>query len=193
MPPNILPKPRTWGTRFDPLPSSPPSSPRPIEVQNETGTRVPSEVADDQSIMPFRRTDERVHHEASIFVGRQVASLTLQTSTHLFKSHYHSLPSSVDQRELARLLSEHLQDHSEIRNTKVVRDSKGGLCAFVQCEVRPVENPVLLPNFNPSNQDAASASQLIRTLKSSEPRPFLGRFLRYEPARAFKTLFISYR
>jgi hypothetical protein len=48
---------------------------------------------------------------------------------------YHSLPSNIEQPELARLLSEHLSEHAEVKNVKVVRDSKGGVCAFVQCEV----------------------------------------------------------
>lgn len=42
-------------------------------------------------------------------------------------------------------------------------------------------------------QNAASAISLIQTLHSSTPKPFLGRVLRYEPARAFRTLLISYR
>jgi hypothetical protein len=46
-----------------------------------------------------------------------------------------SLPSAIDQPELTRLLSEHLSEHTEVKNIKVVRDSKGGVCAFVQCEV----------------------------------------------------------
>ena len=55
---------------------------------------------------------------------------------HSVSRYPYSLPCNIDQQELAHLLSEHLQDHSEIKNVKVVRDSKGGLCAFVQCEVR---------------------------------------------------------
>lgn len=33
---------------------------------------------------------------------------------------------------------EHLSEHTQIKNIKVVRDSKGGVCAFVQCEVREI-------------------------------------------------------
>lgn len=94
-------------------------------------------------------------HDASVFVG--------------------SLPGNIDQPELARLLSLHLSEHAQVKNVKVVRDSKGGVCAFVQCE------------------DAAAATSLIHTLHSIEPKPFLGRHLRYEPARAFRTLLLSYR
>jgi hypothetical protein len=46
-----------------------------------------------------------------------------------------SLPSGIEQPELARMLSEHLSEYAEVKNVKVVRDSKGGVCAFVQCEV----------------------------------------------------------
>jgi hypothetical protein len=43
------------------------------------------------------------------------------------------------------------------------------------------------------DQDASAAASLIHTIHSSPARLFLGRFLRYEPARAFRTLLISYR
>jgi hypothetical protein len=33
------------------------------------------------------------------------------------------------------MLTEHLSEHTEVKSIKVVRDSKGGVCAFVQCEV----------------------------------------------------------
>jgi len=34
------------------------------------------------------------------------------------------------------MLMDHLSEHTQIKNIKVVRDSKGGVCAFVQCKVR---------------------------------------------------------
>lgn len=45
-----------------------------------------------------------------------------------------SLPSHIDHNELTRLLSEHLACFTEVKNVKVVRDNKGGVCAFVQCQ-----------------------------------------------------------
>ncbi|KAK7059212.1 hypothetical protein VNI00_001839 [Paramarasmius palmivorus] len=86
-----------------------------------------------------------------------------------------SLPPNMDNDDLSRLLADHLAEHAEVKSIKVVRDRQGGVCAFVQC------------------QDAASAARLIHTLRSKPPKPFLGRNLRYEPARAFRTLLISYR
>ncbi|KAJ7293117.1 hypothetical protein C8J57DRAFT_16551 [Mycena rebaudengoi] len=94
-------------------------------------------------------------HNASVFVG--------------------SLPTNIEQSELSRLLSEHLSEHAEVKSIKLVKDAKGGVCAFVQCE------------------NAAAASSLIHTLHSNAPKQFLGRALRYEPARALRTLLISYR
>ena len=47
-----------------------------------------------------------------------------------------SLPTNVEQIDLTRMLMDHLSEHMQIKNVKVVRDSKGGVCAFVQCEVR---------------------------------------------------------
>ncbi|RDB29418.1 hypothetical protein Hypma_015762 [Hypsizygus marmoreus] len=154
MPPKSSLRMRTWGTRFDTLPTSPPVSPpsRQAAVAAAASPIAHEPTAPDTM---FKRKEEKMPHDASVFVG--------------------SLPSTIDQHELTQLLSEHLSEHTEVKNIKVVRDSKGGVCAFVQCE------------------DAASAATLIHTLHSNPPKLFLGRTLRYEPARAFRTLLISYR
>lgn len=49
------------------------------------------------------------------------------------------------------------------------------------------------PHALSSVQDASSAARLVYILNSTPVKPFMGRFLRYEPARAFRTLLISYR
>ncbi|KAI6114941.1 hypothetical protein EDD17DRAFT_1809844 [Pisolithus thermaeus] len=85
------------------------------------------------------------------------------------------LPLGVDHAALAASLSEHLSQYSGIQAIKIVHDSKGGTCAFIRC------------------QDPFSAATLLRTLRASTPRQFMGRYLRYEPARAFRILLISYR
>ncbi len=56
-----------------------------------------------------------------------------------------SLPGNIDQPELARLLSLHLSEHAQVKNVKVVRDSKGGVCAFVQCEVCSLSTAYMRP------------------------------------------------
>ncbi|TFK36928.1 hypothetical protein BDQ12DRAFT_686103 [Crucibulum laeve] len=86
-----------------------------------------------------------------------------------------SLPTNIDLGVLTRMLTDHLSKHATVKDVKVIRDNNGGVCAFVQCE------------------NAASASALIETLHSSEQIPFMGRILRYEPARAMRSLLISYR
>ncbi|KAG7098997.1 hypothetical protein E1B28_000883 [Marasmius oreades] len=151
--PSQLPRPRQWGTRFDSLPSSPPPSPKSegalVQDYPDSDART---VEPDASFV--NRKHEKMPHDASVFVG--------------------SLPPHIDNNELVRLLSEHLAEHAEVKCVKVIRDNKGGACAFVQC------------------QDAASAARLIHTLHSNPPKPFMGRHLRYEQARAFRTLLISY-
>ncbi|KAJ6575338.1 hypothetical protein B0H19DRAFT_1254903 [Mycena capillaripes] len=148
------PKPaRTWGTRFDTLPSSPPPSPQTREVALDD-VNANSTAANNLDASNAKKV-EKMPHDASVFVG--------------------SLPANIEQSELSRLLSEHLSEHAEVKSIKLVKDSKGGVCAFVQCE------------------NAAAASSLINTLHSNAPKHFLGRVLRYEPARAFRTLLISYR
>ncbi|KAH8835461.1 hypothetical protein DL96DRAFT_1702441 [Flagelloscypha sp. PMI_526] len=96
------------------------------------------------------------NHDASIFVG--------------------SLPTNMEQHDLKVSLAEHLSEYAQFHNvTNVIRDSKGGVCAFIQC------------------QDGKAAAELLSELNSSPPRPFHGRLLRFEPARALRTLLISYR
>ncbi|KAF7311102.1 RNA binding protein [Mycena chlorophos] len=140
---------RAWGTRFDTLPSSPPPTPPPAVK--------PIAVAATDDAPAFKKVDKAVTpHDASVFVG--------------------SLPGNIEQGELTRLLGDHLSAHNTIvKSIKIVRDSKGGVCAFVQCE------------------SAAAASALISSLHSAAPKPFFGRILRFERARAFRTLLISYR
>jgi len=81
-----------------------------------------------------RPAEDKLPHDASVFVGRFV--LLPWCCRPL--THFRSLPSNIDQGDLTRMLMEHLSEHTQIRNIKVVRDSKGGVCAFVQCEVRTV-------------------------------------------------------
>ncbi|OCH87465.1 hypothetical protein OBBRIDRAFT_889765 [Obba rivulosa] len=166
MPPKFAVKARAWGTRYDTLGSSPPSSPPCLH--NSTSTLHSTTIGGSPCSDSRDETNEekagedgdpakgdKMPHDASVFVG--------------------SLPPNVDHGELARLLSEHLSEHAEIKATKVVRDPRGSVCAFVQCK------------------DATAAAQLIHTLQSNPPRHFLGRLLRYEPARAFRTILVSYR
>jgi hypothetical protein len=58
---------RTWGTRFDTLPSSPPPSPRSREVAlegiNATGTATNDDASNVKKI-------DKMPHDASVFVGR---------------------------------------------------------------------------------------------------------------------------
>ncbi|KAG1754829.1 uncharacterized protein EDB91DRAFT_255420 [Suillus paluster] len=141
---------RSWGTRFDSLLSAPLSPTEDANVTPQDGPLTTNEACDDS-----KKSADRIVQDASIFIG--------------------SLPTNIDHLELTRMLSEHLSDHPEAQTIKVVRDSKGGTCAFIQC------------------QDAETAAMLITNLHSSVPKQFMGRYLRYEPARALRTLLISYR
>jgi hypothetical protein len=42
-------------------------------------------------------------------------------------------------------------------------------------------------------QDSTAAGILLEELQTGPKHQFLGRYLRYEAARAFRTLFVSYR
>jgi hypothetical protein len=46
-----------------------------------------------------------------------------------------SLPTTVDHAELSARLKEHLSAYVEVNFVRIIRDSRGGVCAFVQCNV----------------------------------------------------------
>ena len=47
-----------------------------------------------------------------------------------------SLPTTVDHTELSARLKEHLSAYAEVNFVRIIRDSRGGVCAFVQCNVK---------------------------------------------------------
>ncbi|KAI0361461.1 hypothetical protein OH77DRAFT_429923 [Trametes cingulata] len=163
MPPKPPARERAWGTRYDTLQSSPPSPSIHRRSLLETSVHSPTtytsfEATPDQkaaATSPHLGSHDSGLHDASIFVG--------------------SLPTSFGQAELTKRLTDHLSVHLPIKAIKVVRDSRGGVCAFIQCE-----NP-------------ATVSTLLQELRMNPPRPFYGRFLRFEAAKAFRTILISYR
>ncbi|KAI0824992.1 hypothetical protein BC628DRAFT_274704 [Trametes gibbosa] len=156
-------KERAWGTRYDTLDSSPASpptqhrlSPKPMAYSPTASLAVetPSPRQGWQG-SPATEVPNTTPHDTSIFVG--------------------SLPTNIEHSEVARRLSEHLSAYAQIKAVKVVRDSRGGVCGFIQCE-----NP-------------AAAGSLLQALSEHPPTPFCGRFLRFEAAKAFRALRLSYR
>ena len=113
---------------------------------------------------------------------------------------YASLPTHIDLPELNHLLSAHFSIYPQVKDVKAIRDNnKGSVCAFVQCEVCACNDAYIDHILSAESsrtlgaQDAEAASQLLKTLQESQPRPFQGRFLRFEFARASRTLVVAYR
>lgn len=141
MPPKHAHKPRAWGTRYDTLLSSPPTSPPHSTAQGATSaphspiTHYKADSHNPASAATITNVPkaEKPRNDSSIFVGRYVSfceSCRCGGSYTRF-----SLPSNVDPEELARLLAQHLSEHPEILTVKAVADKKGGMCAFIQCRV----------------------------------------------------------
>ena len=69
----------------------------------------------------------------------------------------------------------------------------------MQCEVRTMTpSRSIFPQTHLANhgvmfKDSATALRLLDVLQNTPQRQFLGRYLRFEQARAFRTLLISYR
>ncbi|KAI0328514.1 hypothetical protein GY45DRAFT_998241 [Cubamyces sp. BRFM 1775] len=163
-------KERAWGTRYDTLDQFEPPSP-PVQ-------RVPNIAQKVQSpVTPLTNT-----FRSSLNGGEPTtpaigpATLAVQDATpHDASVFVGSLPTHLDHADLSQRLADHLSMHPQIKAIKVVRDSRGGVCAFIQCE-----SPAL-------------AGQLLQNLRTQPPEPFCGRLLRFEAAKAFRTLLISYR
>ncbi|KZV74871.1 hypothetical protein PENSPDRAFT_153505 [Peniophora sp. CONT] len=136
---------KAWGTRFDSL-RTVPASPPAKDVSAST----------DHSQYPSTPSKNTVgSNDSSVFVG--------------------SLPPNVDYVEISHRLADHLQDYTDIRKVKVIRDHRGGACAFIQCK------------------DSDAAKLFIRDVHARPPPPFMGRNLRFEQARSSRTLLFSYR
>ncbi|KAI0651992.1 hypothetical protein C8Q79DRAFT_71332 [Trametes meyenii] len=157
MPSKLSARERAWGTRYDTLESLPPSPPHSASAFRSNPTRKIFPKPDDAPASPQAASaiQDTNLRDSSIFVG--------------------SLSANMEHTELTTRLSEHLSSHSRVQAVKVVRDSRGGVCAFIQCE------------------SPAAASELLHELQVHPPRPFCGRFLRFEVAKAFRTLLVSYR
>ncbi|KAI0001641.1 hypothetical protein BJV77DRAFT_969003 [Russula vinacea] len=146
---------REWGTRYDSLSTSP--SPSIASSLSRIPTTTCTANSSLLTVTPaqIHTQGDKVSHEASVFVG--------------------SLPTNVDHAELSARLKDHLSAFVHVNLVRIIRDSRGGVCAFVQCN------------------DPTSAAQLIQTVRSLPPQNFMGRHLRFEPARSQKTLWVSYR
>lgn len=70
MPQKTSVHPRTWGTRFDTLPSSPPSSPPATEADPlQDADAIKTTEAGNLDALP-KNKEEKMPHDASVFVGR---------------------------------------------------------------------------------------------------------------------------
>lgn len=213
MPSKPLIQQRAWGTRYDSLTTSPNStgsseeSPpnRALDVARESPPqfRMRDWADDDGPAMLLlsqlnsggttvaspitpRRESTRMPHNASVFVGRSAKSYLVHNVPTL--TFVCSLPTDMNELEMTQILRDHLAKLAHVQHIKIIHDSKGSMCGFIQCEVsigRFLSTRTVLIFA----KTAEEAAQII----AQSPQPFAGRYLRYESARAFRSLWISYR
>ena len=123
MPPKLPTHPRSWGD----------ASPLLFPVQS-----LHNVLNTTDTTFLVKQREDKLPHDASVFVGRwdYPQSSIMLYCLYTGANEANSLPSNIEHMDLTRMLMEHLSEHTQIKNIKVVRDSKGGVCAFVQCEVR---------------------------------------------------------
>ncbi|KAF8516726.1 hypothetical protein BU17DRAFT_67340 [Hysterangium stoloniferum] len=154
---------RTWGTRYDSLVDTPPStstmsSPE-FVLHHESSMEKDRPVISGPVSIPATtenatqaHVQTRMPHDASVFVA--------------------SLPAQIPEIELLALLTAHLAPHATIKHIKLIRDNRGAVCAFVQVE---------------------SALQATALISACNLSLFMDRQIRCERARAFRTLIVSWR
>ncbi|KAI0034167.1 hypothetical protein K488DRAFT_84256 [Vararia minispora EC-137] len=148
---------RAWGTRFDSLHSVTSSPPLADPNAPPTDHMTPISLKPGPTLNPIdsqrppstpAKSADGPSNDASIF---------------------------MDPADLSRRLSDHLSAYIDVKQVKVIRDNRGGVCAFVRC------------------RDPATAAQFIQDVKARSLEPFMGRNLRFEHARSSRKLLFSYR
>ena len=133
---------REWGTRYDSLSTSPsPSTASSLSRINPPTTCTSTAnssllTAVDTTPTKPRAQGDRLSHEASVFVGR-CSRLPFMFSF-MHRSLLFSLPTNVDHTELSARLRDHLSAYADVNLVRIIRDTRGGVCAFVQCNVNNV-------------------------------------------------------
>ena len=137
-----------------------------------------------------KKTDDKPSHDASIFVGRSVCS-SFKPCLSINLPWQPSLKCG-SRRSLSHVNGPSLRAYSDKKRQGRPRFKRRCLCFRAM-----PGKPHLVVGCQKTDiyalQDANSATLLIETLFANPPKPFLGRVLRYEPARAFRTLLVSYR
>jgi len=180
---------RAWGTRYDTLPSSPPASPGAKRDETQLVLQGSSPSSDSQDIHKEDKEDKQPH-DASIFVGRLVRSCCPIVRVLIVNNFQVFLQTSTKQNSRTSWLATFpSMPRSKTSRSFAIQKEVYALLY----SVKYVSLQKCVQFLAKSSQDAASASIFLKSLLNSSPRPFLGRMLRYEPARAFRTLLISYR
>ncbi|KAI0347733.1 hypothetical protein BDW22DRAFT_15242 [Trametopsis cervina] len=166
MPPKHPVKERAWGSRYDTLKSAP-SSPTSKSHPTETPATPHGPMA------AGNKAGDAPVPELGSSTPPSTKSERPTNDNSIFVG---SLPTHFEPQELGCMLSQHFSEYPQVKDIKAIRDlNKGSMCAFLTCE------------------DATAAAQLLTTLKEAPPHPFQGRLLRFEFARASRTLVITYR
>ncbi|KAI0094272.1 hypothetical protein BDY19DRAFT_988133 [Irpex rosettiformis] len=161
---------RAWGSRYDTLKSSPSPSNQTSPVPTNTAT--PQSPIAIQTANASPPNDDRPSDIGQSPVTPNLKGGKPSNDNSIFVG---SLPTNIEPIELGYMLTQHLAEYPQIKDVKAIRDSKGSVCAFLACE------------------DATAASQLLKNLQEFPPKLFHNRALRFEFARASRSLIISYR
>lgn len=138
----------------------------------------------------MKQNDDKLPHDASVFVGRSVNTCHPGAQELMALLVFRQISTKGNSLACYWTISPNIHK-SKTSKSFVIRKEASVPSFNARFEL------CLMPYHENINiyapQNAASAISLIQNLHSSTPKPFLGRVLRYEPARAFRTLLISYR
>jgi len=143
-----------------------------------------------ESSFPMKQNDDKLPHDASVFVGRSVDACHRGAQKLMTCPVFRQISTKGSLLVYYWIISPNISK-SRISKLFVTRKEASVPSFSARFELYLILDHENINIYAPQN--AASAISLIQTLHSSTPKPFLGRILRYEPARAFRTLLISYR
>lgn len=148
--------------------------------------------ANDPSETSFsmKQNDDKLPHDASVFVGRSVHTCHRGAQELMVYLVFRQILTKANSLACYWTISPNISK-SRILKLFVTRKEASVPSFNARFELFLMLDHEDINIY--AHQNAASAISLIQTLHSSTPKPFLGRILRYEPARAFRTLLISYR
>lgn len=139
--------------------------------------------------------EEKPSHYASVFVGRYIHAIMIARHTHrlALTSVPTACPAILTKRSSPSRCQSIYRSMQRLKISRLFVTQRAASARLCSARLVPLCHPHRTKLTRTLMKNADAASDLIQKLQTQKPKPFMGRILRFEPARAFRTLLISYR